>query len=143
MKLNTGKIGFLIEFDNGDKQSIFFNPNDPDLMVRMSHLEEKINEHVKEMEDVALDEEGNPIEEKQIKLFEEMQEIVKKELDYAFGGDISAVVFKHCSPFAIVGDEYFIVQFIRAITPEIVKHVKQATIDTAKRMEKHIQKYKK
>ena len=28
MKLSTGKVGFTIEFDNGDKAGIYFNPND-------------------------------------------------------------------------------------------------------------------
>jgi hypothetical protein len=38
MKLSTGKVAFPIEFDNGDKQTIYFNPNDPDLMIRMKNI---------------------------------------------------------------------------------------------------------
>ena len=72
-----------------------------------------------------------------------MQNILKEELDYAFGGSVSAIVFKHCSPFAIVGGEYFVVQYIQAITPEIEKHIKKANADVEKRMAKHIDKYKK
>ena len=143
MKLSTGKVAFPIEFDNGDKSVIYFNPNDPDLMIRMKNLDEKVKEKIKGIEDVELNEEGKPTQISQIETFEKMQNILNEELDYAFGGSVSAIVFKHCSPFAIVDGEYFVVQFIRAITPEIEKHIKKANADVEKRMAKHIDKYKK
>ena len=143
MKLSTGKVAFPIEFDNGDKQNIYFNPNDPDLMIRMKNLDKKIQEKIDGLEDVELNEEGKPTQISQIETFEKMQNILKEELDYAFGGSVSEVVFKHCSPFAIVGGEYFVVQFIQEITPEIEKHIKKANSDVEKRMAKHIDKYKK
>lgn len=143
MKLSTGKVAFPIEFDNGDKQTIYFNPNDPDLMVRMKNLDEKIKSKVDEIGDVDLDEEGKPTQIHQIEQFEKMQKILKEELDFAFGGAISEIVFKHCSPFAIVDGQYFVVQFIEAITPEIEKHIKKANAESAQRMAKHIEKYNK
>lgn len=143
MKLSTGKVAFPIEFDNGDKQAIYFNPNDPDLMIRMKSLDEKVQDKIKGLDDVELTNEGKPTQISQIEMFEKMQNILKEELDYAFGGSVSDVVFKHCSPFAIVGGEYFVVQFIQAITPEIEKHIKKANADVEKRMAKHIDKYKK
>ena len=142
MKLSTGKVAFPIEFDNGDKQTIYFNPNDPDLMIRMKDFDEKVQKKIKGLEDVELTEEGKPTQISQIETFEKMQNILKEELDYAFGGSVSEVVFKHCSPFAIVGGEYFVVQFIQAITPEIEKHIKKANADVEKRMAKHLNKYK-
>ena len=143
MKLSTGKVAFPIEFDNGDKQTIYFNPNDPDLMIRMKSLDEKVQDKINGLEDVELNEEGKPTQISQIETFEKMQDILKEELDYAFGGSVSEVVFKHCSPFAIISGEYFVVQFIEAITPEIEKHIKKANADVEKRMAKHIDKYKK
>lgn len=143
MKLSTGKVAFPIEFDNGDKQTIYFNPNDPDLMIRMNNFEGKVQDKIKELDDVELSEEGKPTQISQIEAFEKMQNILKEELDYAFGGSVSEAVFKHCSPFAIVGGQYFVVQFIEAITPEIEKHIKKANADVQKRMAKHIDKYKK
>lgn len=143
MKLSTGKVAFPIEFDNGDKQTVYFNPNDPDLMIRMKNLNEKVQEKINGLEDVELTEEGKPTQIAQIETFEKIQNILKEELDYAFGGSVSEIVFKHCSPFAIIGDEYFVVQFIKAITPEIEKHIKKAKSDAEKKMAKHIDKYKK
>ena len=78
MKLSTGKVGFPIEFDNGDKQTIFFNPNDPDLMIRMKNLENKVSEKIKGLEDVELNDSGEPVEFSQIETFEKMQNIIKE-----------------------------------------------------------------
>lgn len=143
MKLSTGKVAFPIEFDNGDKQEIYFNPSDPDLMIRMKNLDAKVQEKINEMDDIELTNDGKPVQFWQVDAFEKMQNILKEELDFAFGGSVSDVVFKHCSPFAIIGGEYFVVQFIEAITPEIEKHIKKAKNDADKRMAKHINKYKK
>lgn len=143
MKLSTGKIAFPIEFDNGDKEVIYFNPNDPDLMVRMKDFDIKVQDKIKSLDDVDLNKEGEPTQISQIETFEKIQKILKEELDFAFGSSVSDVVFKHCSPFAIVGGEYFVVQFIQAIAPEIEKHIKKANADVEKRMAKHIDKYKK
>jgi hypothetical protein len=143
MKLSTGKIAFPIEFDNGDKQSIFFNPNDPDLMVRMKELGDRVNKKIGEIDDIELSADGKPVGAEQVEIFDMMQCALKEELDYAFGGSVSGVVFKHCSPFAIVDGEYFVVQFIRAVTPEIEKCVKKANADVEKKMAKHIDKYRR
>ena len=62
MKLNTGKVAFPIEFDNGDKQTIYFNPNDPDLMVRFSNFETNLSSRIEKFKDFELDEEGKPKE---------------------------------------------------------------------------------
>ena len=143
MKLSTGKIAFPIEFDNGDKQNIYFNPNDPNLSIRLTDFQAKINERMKELEDISVNIEGKPDDISLTEKFRKFQETLFSELDIAFGGDISAVVFKHCSPFAIVGGDFFILQFVEAIRPEIEKHIKKANAEVEKKMQKHIGKYVK
>ena len=143
MKLSTGKIAFPIEFDNGDKQSIYFNPNDPNLSIRLTDFQAKINERMKELKDISVNIEGSPDDTSLTEKFRKFQETLFSELDIAFGGDISAVVFKHCSPFAIVGGDFFILQFVEAIKPEIEKHIKKANAEVEKKMSKHIDKYSK
>ena len=142
MVLNTGKVEFTIQFDNGDEGKIYFNPNDPDLMLRMKEMQSRIFDRTAEFEDVELTNEGKPIDISMTENFEKMQNILKDELDRAFGGAVSDVVFKHCSPFAIVNGNYFIIQFIEAIKPEIEKHIKAANAEVQKKMQKHISKYK-
>lgn len=140
MKLSTGKVAFPIEFDNGNKTAIYFNPNDPDLFIRIKNFEGIVLERIKAFGEIELSNDGTPIKKEEIETFEKMQNILKEELDRAFGGEISGEVFKYCSPFAIVGGEYFIMQFIKAITPEIGKHIQKASAD---RMAKHLDKYGK
>lgn len=143
MKLSTGKLAFPIEFDNGDVQNIYFNPNDPDLAIRMKDFQSKVEERTKDLEDIKLKTDGTPEDASAIERFREIRNIVCEELDTAFNGDISSVVFKHCSPFAVVNGDYFIMQFIEGIKPEIEKHIKKANADVEKKMQKHIAKYVK
>lgn len=137
ISLNTGKIKFPIEFDNGEKTAIYFNPNDPSLPIRLKDFEKLLAEKIDNIEDIRLTLEGTPEKIDQVEIFRNMQNVVFEELNTAFDSDISSVVFKHCSPFAWVDGEYFIVQFINALTPEIEKHIKKAT----EKMSKHLKKY--
>lgn len=145
MKLRTGKIPFPIEFDNGDVQKIYFNPNDPDLAIRMKDFQDRVEARTKDLEDLKLKQDGTPEDEdvEAIERFREIRNIVCEELDTAFNGEISAVVFKHCSPFAVVDGDYFIMQFIEGIKPEIEKHIKQSNAAVEQKMQKHIATYMK
>ncbi|MEE0969042.1 MAG: hypothetical protein U0M06_06700 [Clostridia bacterium] len=133
MKLSTGKVAFPIEFDNGDKAAIYFNPNDRGIQERIKGFEVSVEKRIKEidLEKYKSRFEGNVPEinlENPEKLFEmsaeELQEMqnrlsvvneieaeynkaVKDELDVVFGGKISDVAFRYCQPFdtVIVEDE--------------------------------------
>lgn len=141
MKLNTGKIAFPIEFDNGDKQKIYFNPNDPDLAIRMKDFQGKVESRTKDLENLRLGPDGTPEDTEAIERFRDIRNILCEELDSAFNGEISAVVFKHCSPFAVVNGDYFIMQFIEGIKPEIEKHIKKSNAAVEQNMQKHIANY--
>lgn len=163
INLSTGKVAFPIEFDNGEVETIYFNPSDPELATRIMSAKDRIVEKVKNLnfDDFELSNSGEPIKineiddvqnlsEEQLKDITERAKVISKvitetkkiicdELDVAFDSDISYVVFKYCSPLAIVDGEYFFIQFINAIKPEIEKHIKKTT----DKMSKHLDKYKK
>ena len=143
MKLSTGKIAFPIEFDNGAKETIYINPNDPDLFVRFSNFEKRVEDKLKDIDDFELSADGTPSNEKLLEKFENINKVICEELDVAFASNVSSVVFKYCSPFAIVGGEYFLIQFVQAIRPEIEKHNKKANVELQKKMAKHTDKYTK
>lgn len=133
MKLSTGKVAFPIEFDNGDKAVIYFNPNDRGIQERIQGFEASIEKRIKEidLEKYKSRFEGNVTEidlENPEKLLEmssdelkalrgrldavneieaEYNNAVKDELDVVFGGKISDIVFRYCQPFdtVIVEDE--------------------------------------
>lgn len=129
MKLSTGKIAFPIEFDNGDKDCIYFNPNDKDFRDRFFNFESSIEARTKQIDldkyksrfenglnekieinsydDIlALD----PVELKKLKerldvveeIDAEYQNAIKNELDDIFKSKVSAVIFKYCNPLDMV-----------------------------------------
>ena len=133
MKLSTGKVAFPIEFDNGDKAVIYFNPNDRGIQDRIQGFEASIERRIKEidLEKYKSRFESNVPEidlENTEKLFEmsadelkvlqermsavneieeEYNKAVKDELDVVFGGKVSDVAFRYCQPFdtVVVEDE--------------------------------------
>lgn len=143
MKLKTGLIAFPIEFDNGEKDKIYFNPNDPDLFIRFADFEGKMNNRLAEIKDVELENDGTPKEKALVEMMRGINQAICEELDIAFGNKISGVVFKYCSPFAIVNGEYFLEQFVMAIRPEISKYNEKANLELQKKKQKHIEKYAK
>ncbi len=187
MKLSVGKEAFPIEFDNGDKDVIYFNPNDPDLALRLmtarDNIEKKLKVFIKDEKDEKekcdtdvgdFSKDGENSENTEhtehmenskkkgrrssqkakkngdeeriyetVKSMESVKKIICEEIDRAFNGDISSVVFKHCSPLAVVNGEYFIVQFLNAITPEIQKHIKMANSVLEEKVLGHIGKYQR
>lgn len=167
IKLSTGKIAFPIEFDNGDVQNIYFNPSDPELGTRLINAKDIIAERLKKIgtDDFELSNAGEPtvlgrIEdamnltdeemavitanaEKFAKAVSDTKQIIFEELNNAFGSDISSAVFKYCSPFAIVDGNYYVLNFLEAIAPEIKKHITKANKEAEKKMQKHVGKYVK
>lgn len=133
MKLSTGKVAFPIEFDNGDKEVIYFNPNDRGIQERIQTFEKSVEARIKEIDLEKYKErfEGAPINidfdnpEKLLELTpdelkslqnrldavaeieNEYNNAIKGEIDVVFGGKISDIAFKYCQPFdaVIIEDE--------------------------------------
>ncbi len=144
IKLSTGKIAFPIEFDGEETAVIYFNPNDPNLSIRMKDFEQNMKDKLELLEkDFSLDVEGNPEDPEMIEDFRKVQNALFEEIDRAFDSKISDVVFKHCSPLAIVDGDFFIMQFIEAIKPEVQKHVDKGRKAIDKKIQKHVGKYMK
>jgi hypothetical protein len=143
MKLKVGYKSVPIDFDNGQKESVFFNPADPALMTRLKEFYTSMGDYAQKIDDIQLDENGQPTEMDAYEKFEELQGVLFAEMDKAFGSNVSSTIFKYCSPFAMVDGKFFIEQFLEAIIPEIEKHIKKANTEVEKRMSKHIGKYQK
>ena len=134
MKLSTGKVAFPIEFDNGDKAVIYFNPHDRGIHERMQNFETAIEKRINEIDfekykskfddNVTVDFDINTPEKllemstDELKALQnrldavndiekEYNTAVKDELDAVFGSKISDVAFRYCQPFdtVIVEDE--------------------------------------
>lgn len=132
MKLSTGKVAFPIEFDNGDKAVIYFNPNDRGIQERIQGFEKSIEKRIKEIDlekyksrfenqpIIEANFEDDDLLEKMLQMSledmrsfqarldavneieEEYNNAVKDELDVVFGSKISDVAFRYCQPFDTV-----------------------------------------
>lgn len=143
MKLNSGKQAFTLEFDEGT-ETIYFNPLDPELGVRMADFERNVSERTKEYEDLDTNPDGTVNGGADaVEKLRKILAIVKEEIDRAFNSEISATVFKYCSPFAIVNGDYFILQFIEGIKPEIEKRVNEGNALANKTLNERLAKYGK
>lgn len=169
MVLSTGKVAFTIEFDNGDKQNIYFNPSDKKIMERIKAFEGAVNEKIKALDFKKYENqfEGGidfdfsdtdklfelPLEEME-KISDKLNAIggiedeynkaIKEELDVVFDSKISAVAFKYCEPLDVVvleddSREMYIMLFLRWLMEEIKKY----GLKNSKAMEKHLSKYQK
>jgi hypothetical protein len=129
MKLSTGKVAFPIEFDNGDKEIIYFNPNDREFIKRVMDFENSIEERTKKINidkykdriedgiDINLNiDDFSQIEKMSaeeiaslrrkvgaiVDIDAEYQQALKDELNDIFKSDISSQIFKYCEPMDMV-----------------------------------------
>lgn len=136
MKLSTGRVAFPIEFDNGDKEVIYFNPNDVDLAERIKEMQVNLAKKADEVDKAqGADEEKADY----LAMFAELNQAIKEEIDKAFNGEISKSVFKYCSPMSIVDGQYYVALFFE----EVIKAMKIEHEKSQKKINKHIGKYKK
>lgn len=143
IQLNTGKQEFQLIFDGGIVEKIYFNPNDPDLSTRLADFEKRMDERTKCLKDMQLDADGTPQDKLIIEKYREFRKAFDEEFDRAFNASISETVFKYCSPFAIINGDYYIMQFIDGIKPEIENRINKSSKEVKKKMQKYINKYSK
>lgn len=141
MKLSTGKVAFPIEFDNGDKQNIYFNPTDPDLFLRFGELKDRIVERINKFNDVEINENGEPKNQDDYEAFKKIRNLICTEIDWAFGGDVCSVLFKYVNPFAVVENKYYVIYVMEKMLPEIEKKINKANQKANQKMEEYIKDY--
>lgn len=136
--LNTGLKEYEIYFeDRNESITIAFNPSDTGLVVRFQELEERVNKRLEGLTDIELDENGLPKDLSFVDNIKLVNSALGEELDRAFGNKISDKLFSKCDPLSTKGGEYFIVQFIKQITPVIKKDIEKEN----KSLQKHLKGY--
>lgn len=170
MKLSTGKVAFPIEFDNGDKGVIYFNPQDSKIREKVKTFEKSLEERIKAINldkyksefkgDIGIDidniealldmsvEDLSAIQ-KNVDIVEDIEaefnNAVKAEIDEVFNSKISDVVFKYCEPMDIVVSEENGVEtrepFIMHFMRWLAVEMKKYADKNKSAMDKHIAKY--
>ena len=141
MKLSTGKIAFPVEFDNGDKEFIYFNPNDPDLFIRLSETQARISERIKNLSDFEINTDGTPKKQEDYELFKTYRQIMCEEINRAFDNNVSDVLFKHVNPLAITDGQYYVSYVLQALMPEILAEIEKARAELETKMMNYIKEY--
>lgn len=140
----TGLEEFEIEFaDRGITEIIKFNPFDMDLPKRLFEAQKTIEEKVKEVKKIDVDENGMPGADECAEYLNSINKIVYDAIDYAYGNKISDVVFKYCGPFAIIKDEYYIWSFMEKTGKVLEPIIAQTREKANAKLNKHIKKYLK
>ena len=136
--VNSGLKEYEIYFeDRNESVTIAFNPADTGLAVRFKDLEPRVNKRLEGLTDIELDADGNPKDLSFTKNIELVNEALSEELDWAFGNKISDKLFSKCDPLSSCNGEYFVVQFIRRMTPVIKADIEREN----KAIQKHMKGY--
>ena len=173
MNLSTGKIAFPIEFDNGDIETIYFNPDDRDFIKRMMDIEESLSKRIQKIELSKIQEqyekctkinldalaEGSILDNDEIAdirekakilldIDAEFQKAIKDELNEIFNDDVSAKVFKYSNPLDMVATIDEKGKETHKMVVEIFLHAFNEEIKKHQRkitpaMKKHLDKYEK
>ena len=144
VKLSRGLAKIEINFDGVDEpEFIYVNPTDTKLLERMKEAQKIIEEKAKAVEPYKLGADGLPEAEDAIRYVNETNQVVYDAIDYGFGSNVSAVLFKYLSPFAIVDGEYNVFAVLGALTPELERIAKQNRDKANKNVDKYLKKYQK
>ena len=146
--LNTGRVACQFYFKDRDETgTIYFNPTDLDFAARMYALKDKTAALVQNMDDIELNPDGTPVAESMFESYAKVVEAIKAELDAAFDSEVSAVLFKHASPFTTIEGEYFIEQIMRVLVPFVTAkyEAERKALEKRKKdmdgIKKHVGKY--
>lgn len=139
MKLNTGRLTIPIEFDNGDKEYIYAYPSDPKFIKQMREFANNAAQRAEEFDNISVDGSGKTDKQDEI---EKAEQIIREELNKVFAQDVSSIIFKYCSPFAIVDGEFFVIAFIQELSALLIEHAQKNTNDIANSAAyKHVERY--
>lgn len=123
INFNEGIVKYAI---NGNKDRVIeIVPSDSNIIVRFEKAVQEIQEAQKKYSD--LKEEDN-----KINVLEELDNIVKAQIDYIFGYPVSKVVFGNIGAISPIGDKAYYERFLEAILPVI----KEAIFDGIETLEK-------
>ena len=141
--MDLGYVPLTLNFTNGKEPvTIMFNPSDTDIARRLFEAQKMIQDKIKIMEGIELNENGFPIAEEYIEKANEVNETVYKAIDYIFNSSVSDKIFMYSNPFAIINGKTYIEQFLEKITPFMRETMEKGQKQIQKN-NKYLQKYTK
>ena len=146
MKFELNTQEFTLDFGNGREEKVYIDATDQDILIRIAKFVDNMSKWVdknKEIsENIQISENGEIGNKTYIKQYDELVNKIYQEIDKAFKTDISSKAFKYCSPFAIVNGEYYLAQFLKTITMELIEKIQENNKIRNKEINSLISNYK-
>lgn len=135
LNFDDGYKSFMI--NNDPNKVIRFNPTDYGMIERIEQSMKIIDEANMSVNDIELNADGTPVLESASESVSKTSKIIKDQIDYVLGSNVSDIVFGKQSPLSTVKGKPLFERFLECVLPvvqkEIEKEIKAARISGIKR----------
>ena len=126
--------------NNDESKVIRFNPSDFAIFTRLTEAKKVISEAISKVGDIEIDAEGKAVDfEKAGQMVENLDKIIKEQVDYVFNSSVSEKVFGNQSPMSNVGGKSLFERFFECIEPVISEALTEQRKESKKRVAKYTQ----
>lgn len=131
---------------NGDESKIIrVNLSDFSIIERIKTAYDEIEIATTTNEEVDLKTDGTPVSEldKAAEIVKGINDTIKRQIDYIFNSEVSAMVFGNQSPLSMVGGIPLYERFLMSVTPVIQAEIMAEQKASQKRINKYTKVYHK
>lgn len=133
------------EINNDPNRILRFNPSDVGLVDRYYTCIEKMKEELKIVDDIRIDENGDPIDdlEESAKVIHRVNEVLRTNFDEVFYEGAAEVVFGKQNPLAFAGGQTIYENFMEALKDILGPEIEKEKQKSEKNINKYKEQYKK
>ena len=136
LNFDDGFREFVI--NNDASKVIRINPSDVAMLTRFSEAQKKIDEAIKNAGDIEITAEGKAVDfEVAGKKVEELDNLIKEQVDYVFNSKVADMVFGNQSPMSNIGGISLFERFLDCIEPVIKEAITAKRVESKKRVSKY------
>lgn len=124
--------------NNDESKVIRINPSDFAIFTRLAEAKKIIADALENAGDIDITPEGKAVNfEVAGKKVEEIDKLIKEQVDYVFNSKVSDMVFGNQSPLSNIGGMSLFERFIDCVEPVIKEAITAKRQDSKKRVEKY------
>lgn len=126
--------------NNDESRVVRFNPSDYAIFARLAEAKKKIGEAFEKAGDVDITPEGKAVDfEVAGKRIDELDKIIKEQMNYVFNSEVADKIFGNQSPLSNIGGKSLFERVFECIEPILL----DAMTESKKERKKKIEKYTK
>lgn len=133
------------EINNDPNRILRFNPSDVGLVDRYYTCIEKMKEELKNVDDIKIDENGDPMDsfEESAKTIHHVNDVLRSNFDEVFYEGAADVVFGKQNPLAFAGGQTIYENFMEALKGILEPEIEKEREKSEKNIRKYKEQYKK